>query len=67
MYEKIGVAVLVILTVAILAFSIPEFIKYCKESKKKEEEEKEIRKRTLEKLKKEEEEGKDKEDGDQDQ
>lgn len=66
MYEKIGVAVLVILMVAILAFSIPEFIKYCKESKKKEEEEKEIRKRTLEKLKKEEEEGKDKEDGDQD-
>ena len=47
MYEKIGVAVLVILMVAILAFSIPEFIKYCKESKKKEEEEKEIRKRTL--------------------
>lgn len=67
MYEKIGVAVLVILMVAILAFSIPEFIKYCKESKKKEEEEKEIRKRTLEKLKKEEEEGKDKEDGDPDQ
>lgn len=63
MYEKIGVAVLVILVVAILAFSIPESIKYCKESKKKEEEEKEIRKRTLEKLKKEEEEGKDKEDG----
>ena len=61
MYEKIGVAVLVILMVAILAFSIPEFIKYCKESKKKEEEEKEIRKRTLVKLKKEEEEGKDKE------
>lgn len=67
MYEKIGVAVLVIIMVAILAFSIPEFIKYCKESKKKEEEEKEIRKRTLEKLKKEEEEGKDKEDGDPDQ
>lgn len=63
MYEKIGVAVLVILMVAILAFSIPEFIKYNKGAKQKEEEEKEIRKRTLEKLKKEEEEGKDKEDG----
>lgn len=61
MSEKVGVAVLVILMVAILAFSIPEFIKYCKESKKKEEEQKEIRERTLEKLKKEEEEGKVKE------